>query len=268
MRAYRLAYDGRPYRGFQRQPDVETVEDELFGAFEALGIGTDPSGYAAAGRTDAGASAVAQTVAFDAPEWCTPAALNGELPPSVRAWASASVAETFHATHDAVRRTYDYHLYAPRGRTDEEAVRAAAEGLAGHHDFHNLTPDDDGTERTVALSLVRDGEFLTVRAAAGGFARQLVRRIAGLLDGVGRGEIDPGRVDVLLDDDPVDGSEGVGPAPAEPLVLADVDYPGITFDADPDAVESVTDVFGSRQIEGLGSSRALATVVHGVSFPS
>ena len=45
----------------------------------------------AAGRTDAGVSALAQTVAFDAPEWLTPRALNAELPAEIRAWASADV---------------------------------------------------------------------------------------------------------------------------------------------------------------------------------
>jgi tRNA pseudouridine(38-40) synthase len=76
MDAYRVAYDGRPFHGFQRQPDVATVEDALFDALRNLGVLADdaakPAGYAAAGRTDAGVSAVAQTVAFEAPEWLTP----------------------------------------------------------------------------------------------------------------------------------------------------------------------------------------------------
>jgi hypothetical protein len=57
VRAFRLAYDGSGYRGFQRQPHGETVEDELFAALRELGVafeGGSPVGYAAAGRTDAG----------------------------------------------------------------------------------------------------------------------------------------------------------------------------------------------------------------------
>ncbi|MFC6730557.1 tRNA pseudouridine(38-40) synthase TruA, partial [Natronoarchaeum mannanilyticum] len=72
MRAYRIAYDGQPYRGFQRQPDVPTVEGEILDALDALSVLDDrevPEGYAAAGRTDAGVSALAQTVAFEAPDW-------------------------------------------------------------------------------------------------------------------------------------------------------------------------------------------------------
>ena len=106
-RAYRVAYDGRPFHGFQRQPDVSTVADALLDALRDLGVAFDgdvPPGYAAAGRTDAGVSALAQTVAFEAPAWLSPAAFNSELPASVRAWAAADAPEGFHATHDAVER--------------------------------------------------------------------------------------------------------------------------------------------------------------------
>ena len=140
MDAYRIAYDGRPFRGFQRQPDVPTVEDAVFDALRDLGVfaGDAPPGYAAAGRTDAGVSAVAQTVAFEAPEWLSPAAFNGELPASVRAWARADAPDGFHATHDAVAREYVYHLHALEA--DPGRARAALDALAGEHDFHNLTP--------------------------------------------------------------------------------------------------------------------------------
>ncbi|ERH00453.1 MAG: hypothetical protein J07HN6_02073 [Halonotius sp. J07HN6] len=38
MRAFRLAYDGRPFYGFQRQPSVPTVEGALFDALRALSV--------------------------------------------------------------------------------------------------------------------------------------------------------------------------------------------------------------------------------------
>ncbi|MEF8787069.1 MAG: tRNA pseudouridine(38-40) synthase TruA, partial [Haloarculaceae archaeon] len=146
MRAYRVAYDGQPFYGFQRQPDVTTVEDTILDALRALDVlGADedtPPGYAAAGRTDAGVSARAQTVAFDAPDWLTPAALNSELPADVRAWASTDAPDEFHATHDATSRTYTYYLHAPDA--SDERARDPLHLHPGQHHLHNLTPDQAG----------------------------------------------------------------------------------------------------------------------------
>lgn len=262
MRAYRVAYDGRPYAGFQRQPDVPTVEDELLDALGTLGV-TDaetPPGYAAAGRTDAGVSALAQTVAFEAPDWLTPAAFNSELPAGVRAWAAAAAPEGFHATHDAAARTYVYHLYAPETMVADARARAALDGLRGEHDFHNLTPDDDGTVRTLDGSLVRDGDFLVVTLEAGGFARQLVRRVVSLVAAVGRGDRDVAAVERALASDPLPGPEGIPPAPAHPLILQDVTYPGLTFERDADAAASARAAFEERHVEHAARARVAGAI--------
>jgi tRNA pseudouridine38-40 synthase len=248
MRAFRLAYDGTDYYGFQRQPDVPTVEDTLFDALGDLGIPVDsgpgenrPPGYTAAGRTDGGVSALAQTVAFAAPDWLTPAALNGELPGSVRAWASADVEEDFHATVDAVRREYVYHCYAPDA--DEELVHRVLSRLAGEHDFTNLTTDDEGTVRTLETDFERDGEMLELHIAAGGFPRHLVRRLVTLVaDGVAE-RVPPERIDRVLDPTPLDGKRGVGPAPPEGLVLWAVEYESVAFAVDEQARASAQTVF-------------------------
>ncbi|WP_254279351.1 tRNA pseudouridine(38-40) synthase TruA [Haloarcula marina] len=266
MRAYRVAYDGRPYNGFQRQPDVPTVEGTLLDALARLGAfdraeGTPP-GYAAAGRTDAGVSAVAQTVAFAAPDWLSPAAFNSELPADVRAWASAAVPDDFHATHDAAERRYTYHLYAPDA--DDELASAALSALRGEHDFHNLTPDDDGTVRTLSGSLSRDGPFLVVHLRAGGFCRQLVRRVVGLLSEIATGESPPSKVDRVLASDPLPGPAGVAPAAPYPLVMTGVSYPGVSFAADADAVESTRAVFADRRAERLASARVAGSVTDGL----
>jgi tRNA pseudouridine38-40 synthase len=264
VRAYRVAYDGTDYRGFQRQPDVPTVEDRLLDALRALdvlGDGEDtPPGYAAAGRTDAGVSALAQTVAFEAPDWLTPRAFNAELPAGVRAWASAEAPAGFHATHDARRRRYRYHLHAPGA--DTERARAACEALSGRHDFHNLTPDRERTERTLTVGLEVDGPFLVVEFAAGGFPRQLVRRAVGLVGAVAAGE--RGDVERVLSDRPLEGPEGVAAAPAEPLVLVDVDYPSLSFDPDHEAAESARAVFERRRVDRLTGARVAGGLVDGL----
>jgi tRNA pseudouridine38-40 synthase len=265
MRAYRLAYDGRPFRGFQRQPDVRTVEGTLFDALDALEVtdGEKPTGYAAAGRTDAGVSARAQTVAFEAPTWLTPRALNGELPGAVRAWAAADVGAAFHATADADRRTYRYYLHAPEA--DDEAADTALSGVAGEHDFHNLTPDDEGTIRTLSTALDREGPFLVFEVSAAGFPRQLVRRLVTVVAEVTRGAAGPERVDRALAREPLPGPEGVEPAPPEPLVLWDVEY-GVDFEVDREAAASARAVFADWYRAHLARATVADAIREGLAF--
>jgi tRNA pseudouridine38-40 synthase len=265
-RAFRVAYDGRPYRGFQRQPHGETVSDAILDGLRALGVceaGAVPPGYAPAGRTDAGVSARAQTVAFDAPVWLTPRALNAELPGDVRAWAHADVPDDFHATHDARRREYRYHLHAPAA--DPARAREALAALAGEHDFRNLTPDATGTVRDLDAALVDGGrsrsvseseastawdpaDYLLLSFGADGFPRQLVRRCAELVRAVATGEASPETVERALGADSLDGGDGVGPAPPYPLVLSDVRYDR-SFERDERALADARERFGALRAQ-------------------
>ncbi len=261
MRAYRIAYDGRPYHGFQRQPDVPTVEDAILDALRELDVlhGEQgvPAGYAAAGRTDAGVSAVAQTVGFEAPTWLTPAALNGELPADVRAWASAEASEEFHATHDASAREYTYFLHAPDAPVHR--ARRALDALAGEHDFHNLTHDETGTVRDLSTELEHDDPFLVLSFRAGGFPRQFVRRAVSLVADVARGDSFD-RIERALAAEPLSGPDGISPAPAYPLVLAAVVYPDLAFDVDEAAAESAREVFEARQVKHATLARVAGTL--------
>lgn len=264
-RAFRLAYDGTPYHGLQRQPDVRTIEDELFDALRALDVfeGETPAGYAAAGRTDAGVSALAQTVAFEAPDWLVPAALNAELPESIRAWAWADAPPEFHATHDARSREYTYHLHAPDA--DDDGVRVSLDRLAGTHDFQDLTPEGGDTVRTIhGTRTVRDGDFLVVTVRAGGFLRHLVRRIVSLIHEVGRGERELGFVDRALSSERLTGPAGIASAPPEPLVLSDVAYPDLDFAIDERAANSARETFETKRINRRTGARVVGAIRRGI----
>ncbi|GAB3685465.1 tRNA pseudouridine(38-40) synthase TruA [Salinarchaeum chitinilyticum] len=280
MRAFRIAYDGRPFYGFQRQPDVPTVEDALLDALEALDVldpGADadggvrpiPPGYAAAGRTDAGVSALAQTVAFEAPPWLTPRALDGALSEPVFAWAYADVPDgepdasaDFHATHDATRRRYVYQLHAPDA--DPDLATAACSRLAGEHDFAALTMDDDGTVRTLETEVEWEKPYLELEVAAGGFPRHLVRRIASLVRLVAEGERPPSFVNALLDGSSVPASDGVPTAAAGPLVLAAVEYPDLAFFVDERAASTARQALAERRVEAATRVRTIRRIEDGI----
>lgn len=264
MRAYRVAYDGRPYHGFQRQPDVSTVEDELLSALRELDVIDDgtPPNYAAAGRTDAGVSARAQTVAFEATDWLSPAAFSSELPETIHVWASAEAPADFHATHDAVKREYTYFLHAPV--TEMEHVSRVLDELAGEHDFHNLTPDDTGTVRDLSTTCEREGEFVRLQFTASGFPRQFVRRAVGVVDSVACGDRSLSYLDRILADEPLSGPDGIQPASPAPLVLTAVCYSDIEFTAHERAVATAHSVFERQRAELAAQSR-VADILSGRS---
>ncbi len=266
MRAYRVAYDGRAYYGFQRQPGVSTVEDTLFSGLADLGIEFDdtPVGYTVAGRTDRGVSALAQTVAFDAPEWLSPRAFTTQLPSTIHVWASAAAPEDFHAIHDAISREYTYYLHAPDA--DSERLRAIEKRLSGKHDFHNLAAENGGTVRDLTVTSTRAGPFRLIRVRAGGFPRQLVRRLVSLYDRMLQGAAPLDFIDRVLGPKPLSGPDGIEPAPAHPLVLTDVDY-DLDFDPDPKAAELAREAFASGALRDRTRAAVLDSLETGIPDP-
>jgi hypothetical protein len=92
----------------------------------------------------------------------------------------------------------------------------------------------------------------------------VVRRVVGLLDEVLRGDATLSKVDRVVAAEPLPGPEGVAPAPAYPLVLTGVDYPGVEFEADEDARDSTRSVFGDLRVERQTAARVAERVVSGL----
>lgn len=92
--ALKLAYIGTEFHGSQIQPNVETVEGELFKALRTSIIESPKSAnYTCAGRTDAGVHALEQVVSFDTDKLnlAIPRVINSELPSGIWVWAHAEV---------------------------------------------------------------------------------------------------------------------------------------------------------------------------------
>jgi len=254
--AYRLTleYDGTAFHGWQAQPRERTVEGALREALHRLG--EQPPRLTAAGRTDAGAHAHAQTVGVALHRRWEPAtlaaALNAHLPADVVVVAAATCAEHFHARRDAVSRTYRYvvlcrgsrvtvarqYAWAVRGPLDVDGMRAAARALVGTHDFASFgaaTAPGGTTVRTVDAAAVDhvvlgrpadrravEAVVLTVRANA--FLRGMMRAFAGALVAVGQGRMTPAAVAQLLVE-PARRESTITVAPARGLHQWAVTYP-------------------------------------------
>jgi len=231
---FTIQYLGTRYGGWQLQTNAVTVQQVLEEALAKIfGQAVRVHG---AGRTDAGVHALAQRahvdVPFDIPARGLILGLNQLLPPDVRITRIDSVADDFHARFSAKGKTYEYRIWNAEVADvfaaethahvakplDAEAMHAAAQQLAGTHDYAAFTvadPEVSSTVRTIELiAAVRDGDVVRLTVTADGFLRYMVRRIAGSLIEVGRGKL---AADALF-------AEARWTAPAKGLVLREIRY--------------------------------------------
>jgi tRNA pseudouridine38-40 synthase len=173
-------------------------------------------------------------------------ALNAELPHSMAVLDAAEVHDSFHATHDALRKRYRYVIHdgpirdvcsrrytwhCARGRLAADAMQRAAAALIGTHDFSSF--ETTGAPRKTSIRTVHDlriergrGErehFVTLEIEANGFLYNMVRTIVGTLVDVGRGarpESWPGEVLQAMDR-----RRAGRTAPPQGLFLVNVEYP-------------------------------------------
>ena len=115
MPRYRLdlEYDGGPYKGFQAQAELPTVQGSIERAVKAF-CGEDLR-LQAAGRTDTGVHALQQVAHIDLERDWKPEvvrdALNAHLVPEPIAVITASLAQDdFHARFSAQGRRYLYRI--------------------------------------------------------------------------------------------------------------------------------------------------------------
>jgi len=225
--ALKLAYIGTGYHGSQVQPDVRTVEGELFKVLRELEIIEDPktANFVSAGRTDTGVHSRGQVVAFntDKLNLAIPRVVNSQLPNSIWAWAHAVVPDDFNPRYDAVSRSYRYIMAGEQ--YDISKIRSATKLLMGTHDFANFCTTEEGrsTVRTVERIDVRvSGALTTIDVKADGFLWHMVRKIVTALKMVGSDVRDMEWLGQMLD--PESYEEGLEPAPAYGLTLVQVDY--------------------------------------------
>lgn len=241
--ALKIAYIGTDYHGFQVQPDVKTIEGEIFRALEELNIISNPheANYIASGRTDSGVHALGQVIAFDTnnPDIVLPRVVNSRLSPAIWVWASARVPDEFDPRRDALSREYRYIMC---GQYNISLLRNASRLLKGVHDFTNFsTPDKDRSSVSMVKSInIRvEREFMIIDIQANHFVWHMVRKIATAMRLVGSGARDLAWLEQMLT--PGEYTEGLEPAPAYGLVLKEVEYSNMIWYDDAYAKKTITD---------------------------
>lgn len=208
-----IAYDGRPFEGWQSQPGGNTVQDHLLAA--ARTICGEISGIQGSGRTDAGVHALGQVAHFDAPAgnrmdgraWR--AALNTKLPRTIRVMECEEADLEFHAQFSAKQKTYRYRVFTGeilpplefglawqvRKALDPEKVIAAAKLFEGEHDFTAFSAnrgdpksEPDHKVRVVSkVSVSFRSDFIELTFTGNGFLYKMVRMLVGAIVKAGQG---------------------------------------------------------------------------------
>jgi len=236
-----LEYDGTDYSGWQRQPDLPTVQGVLE---EALAwVASLESPLHAAGRTDAGVHARGQVVNFHGsikptPEGL-PTALNSFLPQDVVVRSCEVVEEGFNARHSALAREYKYFIHcgeypSPFSRRytlhypdklDTAAMQDALRTVEGQHDFAAFSRREEGrssVREVYETEVQQSGETLSIRVKANAFVWMMMRMLCGSLLEVGRGKWSMERFREVLE-----GADNSSSGPALPprgLFLENVYY--------------------------------------------
>jgi len=238
-----LSYDGSPFCGWQSQPNVPSVQDEMERALSiALGESVTVVG---AGRTDTGVNARHFIAHFDVSAWPQEESarllrkINAILPPAIVTEAFYRVADNAHARFDAVSRTYRYYVHLAKDpfahhscrcwyNLDVDAMNRAAAPLLGRHDFSSFEKTG-GANKTDICTVTEaswkalDPTHLVFTITADRFLRNMVRATVGTLLEVGRGRRAPEWVAEVLE--ARNRSEAGQSVIGEALFLEDIRYP-------------------------------------------
>lgn len=202
-----IGYRGQAYRGWQSQPDGQTVQDKLEAALSTFADRRLRT--LCAGRTDAGVHAINQVVHLDTDAQRAPASwvrgVNRYLPDDIAVQWCVPVDDAFHARNAALGRRYRYIVLESAVRPaletgfvgwvfqplDGQSMREAALALIGEHDFSAFRAAECQAASPVktlrSIDIARRGAYWRFDFDASAFLHHMVRNIMGCLVAVGSG---------------------------------------------------------------------------------
>tara|TARA_B100000508_G_scaffold118450_1_gene98537 strand:- start:52482 stop:53234 length:753 start_codon:yes stop_codon:yes gene_type:complete len=237
-----IAYDGSNYAGWQVQPKVPTVQDEIEKNLSLL-FSHKKIDIVGCGRTDAGVHANQFYFHVDLEEKFTTSQLayklNNMLPKDIAVFNVHIVEDDAHARFDATKRTYRYFIhqqkdpfrnniswYYPKD-LDFKRMNEAARKLIGKKDFTSFSKLHTDVKTNICdlthaqWYQLEDG-IAYFEISANRFLRNMVRAVVGTLIEVGLKNISSTEIqNILAAKDR--GKAGVS-VPAKGLFLHRVEY--------------------------------------------
>ena len=217
-----ISFDGTDYSGWQYQPHCISVQEVLEKHLTRLFAGL-PIHLAGSSRTDAGVHACGSAASFAIPgrPYIPIAqlryALNRQLPLSIRIRNIIEVPLAFNARFDAKGKAYTYVLnlgeehpftgryswHLRKHMPDVDKIRQAAQHLVGTHDFSSFVVERsqiDNAVRTIyRIDIQEFGQYICMTFVGNGFLYKMIRCLAGALEAVGSGKIQPDDIKTILE---------------------------------------------------------------------
>lgn len=227
--ALKFAYDGSLFHGFQRQPNLVTVEGDLVRAMSKVGVIKSHSGcgYRGSSRTDTGVSALGNIISFrtsfKTDEICS--AINSKME-GIWAYSAVDVPDTFNP-RGARQRWYRYYL--AKSDHNMKLMEEIAKRFVGVHDFSGYVRRDkrNPMRKIDSIEISDAGIFHALDFKAESFLWNMVRRIVWMMNEGSSGRLALDSIGPGSAKKPV----RIGLAPPEYLVLMDIDC-GIQFPVD------------------------------------
>lgn len=242
-----IAYDGRPYHGWQVQQNALTVQQVLQETLAGI-IGSAPP-LKGCSRTDTGVHARCFCVSMKTESSIScerlVMALNSRLPESIAALSCREVPEDFHARYNSLGKEYSYEIWNSPRRSpflcklathwptalDEKSMFEESRPIIGTHDFSCFCAAGSSVAdnvRTVRrIEFFREGELLKMQIEADGFLYNMVRIIIGTLLDIERGKLEHGCIADIIESK--DRSKAGITAPPDGLYLNKVFYDPESF---------------------------------------
>ena len=254
--ALKIGYIGTNFHGFQRQPDLRTVEEELIYHLRKLDYIDDlkKSRFRIAGRTDAGVHSLGNVISFQSEKEVRVNEINNSLPDDIQILAKAPVRYAFKPRY-AQMRQYRYLLFQD---LDMDKLNDVAQIFKGTHNFTNFTKrKQKTTTRTIAdIKISKPNILEDDKNSSNDFAHlnktytpifidiygesflwNMVRKMIRVFLDVNYGKLTLDDVRKLLDPKEDEPRAYIKVVEAENLILMDIKYDGIRFRYDDYACE-------------------------------
>ena len=222
----KFGYNGGAFYGYQRQPNVWTVEGDIISACLKMSAFRDiaEADFSSASRTDRGVHALGNVAAFNTD--FDPVELVEGLNATCRdiLFHSYLGVNASFSPRRAKMRHYRYLLFE---EVDETALRAAFDAFVGRKDFKNFSKSGArGRYRTVeSIDLAKRDDCFIIDFRGTSFLHNMLRRITSAALSVAEGSATMEEIDNALQGKH---SRSFGLAPPQYLILMDVDY-GMKF---------------------------------------